>query len=116
MAETTPIGPNYGKLMDEKRLGILDHLAEGDRMNPEVYIAAYVLNKCIMGSDDAQPLFHQGETYKKVKHYLNKPDIKSAICKLSPVGQTSRLESYHHIVLGFAPKHLSFGYQAMTAR
>jgi hypothetical protein len=28
----------------------------------------------------------------------------------------SRVESFHHVILSIAPKHLSFGFQAMYAR
>ena len=63
-----------------------------------------------------EPLFVEGYSYKKIKALLTTPAKVKAIEKLSPHGQTSRLESYHHMVLAYAPKHLSFGYQAMTAR
>lgn len=48
--------------------------------------------------------------------YFERPSIKLAIQKMSPVGQTSRVESYHHVILSFAPKHMSFGYQGMVSR
>ena len=56
------------------------------------------------------------ETFKSVRRLFNKPATKTAVTKMSPVGQTCRIESYHRIVLSFAPKHLSFGYQAMVSR
>lgn len=55
-------------------------------------------------------------TYEKLKGYFGDTKIRKAICKLSPVGQTSRIESYHRVVLSFAPKHLSFGFHGMNAR
>ena len=54
--------------------------------------------------------------YKKIKAILSTPQKVKAIKKLTRHGQTSGLESYHRMVLGFAPKHLSFGFQGMNAR
>ena len=44
------------------------------------------------------------------------PLLVNDIAKLSPSEQTSHLESYHNIVLHFAPKQTHFHFQAMTAR
>lgn len=42
--------------------------------------------------------------------------IKGAIANISPIGQTYTLESFHNVILSFAPKMLSFGYSAMYSR
>lgn len=58
----------------------------------------------------------EGYACGRVKHYLSQNSIKQAIQRLSPVGRTSRLESFHNVILRFAPKNLCFGFQAMNAR
>ena len=55
-------------------------------------------------------------TYQKISHHFSKPHTVRSITKMSPVGQTARIESYHRVVLSFAPKHLSFGFHGMYAR
>ena len=57
-----------------------------------------------------------GEAYHEVAKYLNQKAIKEAIIRLSPYGQTSRTESFHHDILKFAPKNLSFGSHGMHSR
>lgn len=61
-------------------------------------------------------MFIDSSTYDKLKTYFEQPAIQKAVENLSPIGQTSSLESFHHVILMFAPKNLSFGYQGMTAR
>lgn len=55
-------------------------------------------------------------TYEVLANYFHSKDIRKAIAKMSPVGQTSAVESANHDVAMFAPKHLSFGYHGMHAR
>lgn len=55
-------------------------------------------------------------TYEVLTKYFGSKDIKLAIKMMSPVGQTSRIESANSDVAMFAPKHLSFGYAGMRAR
>jgi len=45
-----------------------------------------------------------------------RPFTMKAVKKLSPVGQTCRLESFNHIICSFSEKHLSYGYRGLRAR
>ena len=61
-------------------------------------------------------LVSEGNAYTKVKKLMSTPQKVKAITNMSPYGQTSRLESFHRIILSYAPKHLSFGFDGSTAR
>ena len=53
---------------------------------------------------------------EKLSALLTKAKLSKDIAKLSPVYQTSSLESFHSVVIHFAPKSTAFSYQGMQCR
>ncbi|KAG0435527.1 hypothetical protein HPB47_018430 [Ixodes persulcatus] len=56
------------------------------------------------------------ETFNKLKAILMAPHLLRDIPFLSPKEQTSGLESYHAVLIHFAPKATKFRYEGMLAR
>ena len=54
--------------------------------------------------------------YKELKAILTRTQLVNDIAKLSPLEQTSALESFHNVVIRFAPKSSHFFYLSMKAR
>ena len=54
--------------------------------------------------------------YKELKDEVTKAFLVNDIMKLSSNEQTSYLESFHNILLYFAPKHTHFHFLSMVAR
>ena len=61
-------------------------------------------------------LFLGSKGYKELKAVLCKKQLLNDMKKMSPLQQTSALESYHNIVIQFAPKSTHFSYLVMKAR
>ena len=53
---------------------------------------------------------------EKLTSLINNNNHLKDMCRLSSVHQTSALESFHNIVIHFAPKSVAFSYQGMKSR
>ena len=56
------------------------------------------------------------KAYDKLNEIITKPFLLKDVKKLSPAKQTSKVESYHGVIVCFAPKLLAFSYQGMKCR
>ena len=53
---------------------------------------------------------------EKLSALLTNAKLSKDIARLSPVYQTSSLESFHGVIIHFAPKSTAFSYQGMQCR
>lgn len=53
---------------------------------------------------------------KKLEAIIGSTSLKKDVRQLSPLIQTSSLESFHSVILTWAPKNTSYGYCGMYAR
>ncbi len=60
--------------------------------------------------------FLGSEVAIKIESILTATTLKKDIKQLSKDVQTSSLESFHSVILGFAPKQTVYSYIGMTAR
>lgn len=61
-------------------------------------------------------LFSGSDPYKALENIILSTTLVKDIGKLSGGAQTAALESYHSLLLLFAPKHTSFSYLGMVTR
>ncbi|XP_065054534.1 uncharacterized protein LOC135683252 [Rhopilema esculentum] len=99
------------QLIKEKWLSLFNHI-----INKHEGHDGQLFKCCEHGPMEREWLIKGKAAYKELKDKLTKTQLLNDIAKLSPVEQTSHLESFHNIVLHFAPKHTHFHFQAMTAR
>lgn len=61
-------------------------------------------------------LLSDTEASEKVSTIILNSSFCKDIVKLSPLHHTSSLESFHSVIIHFAPKHTAFSYHGMIAR
>ena len=61
-------------------------------------------------------LFTDTEASEKLSALINNPSLCKDIVQLSPIYQTSFLESFHNVIIYFAPKSVGFSYLGMQSR
>uniref|UniRef100_A0A2C9KVS4 Uncharacterized protein n=1 Tax=Biomphalaria glabrata TaxID=6526 RepID=A0A2C9KVS4_BIOGL len=75
---------------------------------------------CLHGTEyntENKDWFEPGtDNYESVCKILDHCKLEKDIKKLSPTYQTAALESFHSLVIKFAPKHTAFSYLGMRSR
>ena len=72
----------------------------------------YTPNSCIIS-----PFFlADSKASEKLSALMTNPQLCKDIMRLSSLYQTSSLESFHSVIIHFAPKSAAFSYNAMQSR
>ncbi|XP_055884447.1 uncharacterized protein LOC129926168 [Biomphalaria glabrata] len=104
-----------GDLMLAKWQSILNHLVNQHTGHPNLLFPS-----CLHGSEyntENKDWFEPGtDDYESVCKILDHCKLEKDIKKLSPIHQTAALESFHSLVIKFAPKHTAFSYLGMRSR
>uniref|UniRef100_A0A2C9JZY7 Mutator-like transposase domain-containing protein n=1 Tax=Biomphalaria glabrata TaxID=6526 RepID=A0A2C9JZY7_BIOGL len=104
-----------GDLMLAKWQSILNHLVNQHTGHPNLLFPS-----CLHGSEYSTEnidWFEPGtDDYESVCKILDHCKLEKDIKKLSPIHQTAALESFHSLVIKFAPKHTAFSYLGMRSR
>nr|XP_054770487.1 uncharacterized protein LOC129278312 [Lytechinus pictus] len=56
------------------------------------------------------------KVYKKLSDIMLRPRLVNDVGKMSPFGQTSKVEAFHNVLLHWCPKLVSYSYQGMKCR
>ena len=102
-----------GELVEEKWVSILNHVRDIHMHDGPLYpVCSHPpLTESRQWLQETEvPYLELEKIVKKDKKLLN------AVKRLSPEGQTASLESYHSLVIFFAPKAIHYHYSAMEAR
>ncbi|XP_065068372.1 uncharacterized protein LOC135693741, partial [Rhopilema esculentum] len=97
-------------LIKEKWLSLFNHIVDIHTGHGNEY------KECPHDSIERDWLKKGSKGYKELVATLNKTKLVNDITRLSPLEQTSALESFHNVIIRFAPKNTHFFYLAMKAR
>lgn len=100
-----------GDLISQKWLSILNHVVEVHEGHGDLY------PRCLHGPLDDRDWIKQGsKAYVELEAVVKGKLLVNDFQKLSHIGQTSSLESFHKVVCAFAPKAVHFFFKQMQAR
>ncbi|XP_014676345.1 PREDICTED: uncharacterized protein LOC106816275 isoform X2 [Priapulus caudatus] len=95
----------------EKWLSVVNHVANVHTGHGDIF------KECAHGPLDDRDWIKKGSRlHKEFKEIVASNGLITDIGRLSPVAQTYSLESYHKVVIYFAPKSVHFTYPAMKGR
>lgn len=100
-----------GDLISQKWLSILNNVVDVHEGHGDLY------PRCLHGPLDDRDWLKQGsKAYVELEAVVKGKLLVNDIQKLSHIGQTSSLESFHKVVCAFAPKAVHFFFKQMQAR
>ncbi|XP_034078893.1 uncharacterized protein LOC117550588 [Gymnodraco acuticeps] len=103
-----------GPLVVKKWLSLLNHVINVHTGHGQLF------QSCVHGpleqNDERDWLIKGSKPYKELELIVKSKLLLKDIARLSPAEQTSSLESFHKVILFFAPKSVHFPFTTMAAR